>query len=268
MTETAIAVQDRPAPNLLTDLRGTIMLLDVPTMQGALTEFTDRRNAFRLWLCGQMRQGVHFGFPPGCKPASTDPKQWEAKPSLYKAGADFLCELMGWRSTFENDVTTWEMLGKPECICLKAFLWNSEGKEVGQGRGARRKGEKSMEINATIKMAEKCAKVDAVINALSLSDLFTQDIEDLKPRHENPTADESQPKQKPRSERVRSDEIKAQSDLWKSNNRDAGFEEWSGFVHKATGVGFDPRKPEQWTRKMLDDVKAAISYELTGQLPN
>ena len=268
MTETAIAVQDRPAPNLLTDLRGTIMLLDVPTMQVALAEFTERRNAFRLWLYKNLEQGVHYGFPPGCKPAGTDLKQWQAKPSLYKSGADYLCELMGWRPTFENDVTTWEMLGKPECVCLKAFLWNSEGKEVGQGRGARRKGEKSMEINATIKMAEKCAKVDAVINALSLSDLFTQDIEDLKPRHENPVADESQPKQKPRSERVRSDEIKAQSDLWKSNNRDAGFEEWSGFVHKATGVAFDPRKPEQWTRKMLDDVKAAISYELTGQIPN
>jgi hypothetical protein len=261
-------VPQQAAPPMLTDLRGTIMQLSVPNMEMALGEFTARRNAFRLWLMEQMKLGTHYGVPPGCEPRKgVNPDQWTAKPSLYKSGADFLCDLMGWRSVFDTDVTTWEMLGKPEAVCMQCTLVDSQSNEVGQGRGARRKGEKSMEINATIKMAEKCAKVNAVINALSLSDMFTQDLEDLKPKHVNPVADETQPKQQPRSERVTGEELVNQKKLWESNNQGLPVDAWREFVSNAVQRDFDIKKPGLWTREDFDRLKDAVSFDVAGAIP-
>jgi hypothetical protein len=52
---------------------------------------------------------------------------------------------------------------------------------LGEGRGAGVAGVKRRDGNGAVKIAQKSAKIDAVINTLGLSDLFTQDLEDTDP---------------------------------------------------------------------------------------
>lgn len=177
---------EQPESRALSDLRHMMMGMPSEQMTVALAEYKDRRTTFRRWLLEQLRQGIHYGYPPGCEPrGKANPEQWTHKPSLYKAGADFMCDLMGVRDEYEADRAAWEQLGSKEgtvVYCCR-LVSRKTGELVGEGRGAFVSGNKGMKENAALKMAKKCAKVDAVINSWGLSDLFTQDIEDDdKPR--------------------------------------------------------------------------------------
>ena len=83
------------------------------------------------------------------------------------------------RATFKKDTDTWEMLGsKAGLVCYVCELWDSKDVKVGEGRGASSIAEKGNE-NTAIKIAEKRAKMDAVLSTGGLSDFFTQDLEDM-----------------------------------------------------------------------------------------
>jgi putative heme iron utilization protein len=157
-------------------------LLSVEQQDVALTEYKKRRDHFRKWLLAQLDEGNHYGFPPGCEPKKTNRKQWQAKPSLYKAGALFIAELLNVRANYESDMIAWEMMGKPGGVIVrKCRLVNpSDGAFLGEGTGSYAVGRKKMDDNAAMKMADKTAIVAAVINTFALSDLFTQDLETLK----------------------------------------------------------------------------------------
>lgn len=186
-----------------------VSMLPVETMRPMLAEYVDRRRAFRDWLLGQLVMGVHFGTPPGCEPDNRiDPLQWKAKPSLYKAGADFVCDLLQMDPRFSPDVEAWKMLGAKEgTVVMKCelvsrsenpFFRRKAGEVLGEGRGAGVAGVKKRDGNGAIKIAQKSAKIDAVINALGLSDLFTQDAPEPS---EAPEGNESAPRVAPRAER-------------------------------------------------------------------
>ena len=51
---------------------------------------------------------------------------------------------------------------------------------VGEGRGARSLKKDGGDANKAIKMAEKSAMIDAVLRTGALSEVYTQDIEDLQ----------------------------------------------------------------------------------------
>lgn len=157
-------------------------LLSVEQQDVALTEYKKRRDHFRKWLLAQLVEGNHYGFPPGCEPKKVNRKQWQAKPSLYKAGALFIAELLNVRANYESDMVAWEMMGKPAGVIVrKCRLVNpSDGAFLGEGTGSYAVGRKKMDDNAAMKMADKTAVVAAVINTFALSDLFTQDLESLK----------------------------------------------------------------------------------------
>lgn len=188
-----------------------VSMLPVETMRPMLDEYVDRRKAFRDWLLSQLVQGVHYGVPPGCEPdARIDPLQWKAKPSLYKAGADFVCDLLQMDPKFSPDVDAWKMLGAKEgTVVMKCelvsraenpFFRRKAGEVLGEGRGAGVVGPKKRDGNGAIKIAQKSAKIDAVINAMGLSDLFTQDVEPPNPSP-TPDANEGSPRVAPRAER-------------------------------------------------------------------
>lgn len=62
-------------------------------------------------------------------------------------------------------------------ICYVCALYTKGGEFVGEGRGAREV-RKDKDINKAIKMAEKSSQIDAILRTGSLSDYFTQDLED------------------------------------------------------------------------------------------
>ncbi len=269
---TEIAVSPAPAhagSSLLTDFRGAAMMISAAQMPAVFAEFDERRRLFRKWLFSKLKRGVHYGVPPGCEPrGNVDPEQWVNKPSLYKSGADFLCELMGWTPKFSNDTETWEMLGKPPCVCMVCVLVGSDGRIFGEGRGARSRGEKKMADNATIKMAEKCAKVDAVIHALSLSDLFTQDMDEDQPvRKPNPKADPNAPEQAPRTARISGTQLQQLVNKWKANNEGLQLPDWMAYVHRVTCHEFNVRNANMWTIEDFDAVTDAVRLDECGELP-
>lgn len=194
--------------------------LTVEAMKVTLADYTEKRKAFRAWLKDQLTEGVHYGYTPGTKPRYdsrgntvskkrgkdgqyTDmvvsPEEWTPKQSLYKAGAQLLCDLVMVRAafTFDKDVSDALARSKETTIAFRCDLVNlgspffphrQPGEILGEGRGAFNVGEKGMNENSAIKLAQKRALVDAVLNTLGLADLFTQDIEDDAPQA-NPRAD-------------------------------------------------------------------------------
>lgn len=100
--------------------------------------------------------------------------------SLAKGGAEKIASIWKWTAKFRKDEDTWEMLGKLNgVICYVCELFDQTGTIIGQGRGARDIKKDGGDVNKAIKMAQKSAHVDAVIRTSGLSDIFTQDLEDM-----------------------------------------------------------------------------------------
>ena len=174
--------------------------MGVEDMGVFLKDYSDRRDTFRKWLLGNLVEGIHYGFPPGCagkmdaegnvlvydrksgKYVKVNPKQWRAKPSLYKAGALYLKDLLKLRDEYRSDLDAWKMLGEVKGVFVRTCsLFTDSGKLVGEGTGAYKVGSRDMDENASMKMADKRALVAAIINTLATcADIFTQDVEEIK----------------------------------------------------------------------------------------
>ena len=79
---------------------------------------------------------------------------------------------------YENAVLRGEDI---KVIILKCELHTGSGFVAAEGTGARRVAQDSGDINKSFKMTEKSAHIDATLRVSGLSELFTQDIEDMTP---------------------------------------------------------------------------------------
>ena len=64
-------------------------------------------------------------------------------------------------------------------IILKCELHTGNGFIAAEGTGARRVAQDHGDINKSLKMTEKSAHIDATLRVAGLSELFTQDLEDM-----------------------------------------------------------------------------------------
>jgi hypothetical protein len=72
------------------------------------------------------------------------------------------------------------MLGaEPGLVTLICELQTATGTVVAEGRGARHREQDYGDVNKTLKMAQKSAQTDAVLRCAGLSEIFTQDLEDM-----------------------------------------------------------------------------------------
>lgn len=285
-----VAALERPQAN---DLRHAMMTLPVEQQSLVLAEYVERRTHFRKFLLSQLKEGVHYGFPPGCEPKSKEAggvvyyavwmrggeqwfpeTQWKPKPPLYAAGADFICDLLGVRAVFAADVAAWTQLGsRAGSFVISCHLFSRATSElIGEGRGCRSEGDKKGDANNAIKMAEKSAKVDAVINSYGLRDLFTQD-DVPPPPADNPPADPQAPQAQPRSKRdkpplrPRIDRI---GNLWKAANPrpDADKVAWSAafklWVCQTAGRPFNAGQETQWTEADCVRCEQALGVDAGG----
>lgn len=261
MTENELTTQ--PPETGPSDIRDAIMKADPETISQGLAMYSEKRLAFRTWLEGHLKEGVHYGFPPGCRRSNANEKEWVSKPSLYKAGADLVCDLMQVRIEFDTDMSAWEQLGKPVgTYVFRCLLFSrTTGEVIAEGRGVRKVGEKGMKENASIKMAQKAAKVDAVLNGWGLSDLFTQDLEDLKEEAKQPEQVANAPKSASRGDRIEGKEVTAIHNAWSDvfpdqKNVDGAFRLWVQGVAKIA-----PEKcgdANHWTRDKVDECYANL----------
>jgi hypothetical protein len=104
-----------------------------------------------------------------------------SKPSLWKAGAEKIAGILGLRVTwptlrlYEDRIIRGDNVTQ---ILLRCELLNSDGVIIAEGIGGRDVGD---DLNKALKMAKKSGQIDAVLNVGGLSEVFTQDLEDMTP---------------------------------------------------------------------------------------
>ncbi len=146
------------------------------------------RAALMEWLRRELKEGVDWGRIHVVKKDKC-PEPWNctnayhfSKPSLWKSGAEKLSGMMGLRSTWPTlDAELDKVRGGSVMILLKCQLLDMAGNTVSEGIGARTLDQDSGDINKALKMAKKSSLIDAVLNAGGLSEVFTQDVEDMPP---------------------------------------------------------------------------------------
>lgn len=160
----------------------------------ALERREDNRRALLKWIQSNLQAGIDFGQihvmgKDRCRLAKdgranecVDPRHW-SKPSLWKPGAEKICGMLGLIPRFpnlneyENAVLRGEDI---KVIILKCELHTGRGFVAAEGTGARRVAQDDKgDINKALKMAEKSAHIDATLRVAGLSELFTQDLEDM-----------------------------------------------------------------------------------------
>ncbi len=169
--------------------------LDLPA--ATFSEGLDRRKANRAalmaWVRDALIDGVDFGkihivHKSKCT-AGKDCKNPAhfSKPSLFKPGAEKICGMLGVTvryptlSDYEKAALSGANLNQ---IIIRCEILDASGRVVADGIGARTLAQDNGDINKALKMAEKSAHIDATLRMAGLSEVFTQDIEDIMQRRE------------------------------------------------------------------------------------
>ena len=171
--------------------------LDLPTevFQQALDRRRDNRAVLINWIRQSLVENQDFGSIPT--------KRGPSKPSLWKSGAENIIGLLNITAHFPSlaDIEQSILNGiVPEYIMVRCELHNSQGIVLAEGSGARKLSQDYGDLNKALKMAEKSALINCVLKVGGLSDVFTQDLEDLAevPPAVNPVR--TQPKPQPQAE--------------------------------------------------------------------
>lgn len=147
---------------------GLSSLGEADELKKRLEANTDRIKVVHEYISENFKEGIDYG--------PTDKRS--DKKTLMKPGAEKVTKLFNTSPRWRRDTDTWEMLGKPAgTVCyICEIIDNATGHIIGEGRGAEKVGNKSRDANKAIKIAEKCALVDAALFTFNLSDIFTQDL--------------------------------------------------------------------------------------------
>lgn len=143
----------------------------IQSMQGSLAKIKEFQEIVR----SQFVQGRDYGIIPGTG----------SKPTMLKPGAEKLIMLLGLSSTYEivestRDFDKGFFQYQIKCTLKKGDLVITEG--IGAANTKERKYVRADSFtmdNTVLKMAKKRAMVDAALLVGALSDIYTQDIEDM-----------------------------------------------------------------------------------------
>ncbi len=169
--------------------------LDLPVeIFGAALERRKKNRVVLIdWIRSALTNGVDYGKihkigKSKCKLATQgrvnecdDPAHW-SKPSLFKPGAEKICGMLGVTAHYPSLVEYERAVldGKEiKTIVIRCELHNSACRVVADGVGARSVAQDYGNLNTSLKMAEKSAHIDATLRMAGLSEVFTQDLEDL-----------------------------------------------------------------------------------------
>jgi hypothetical protein len=169
--------------------------LDLPNdvFEAGLARRRQNRAAILGWLRESLVEGtdygrIHVASRERCSFAKRDeaaqcptPSHW-TKPSLFKPGAEKICGMLGVTVHYPN-LTAYEqaaLAGKSlGTIILRCELRDSQNRVVAEGIGARNVQQDYGDLNKALKMAGKSAHIDATLRMAGLSEVFTQDLEDM-----------------------------------------------------------------------------------------
>lgn len=134
-------------------------------------------NRFQAVVKSQFKDKHHYGIIPGTG----------KKPTLLKPGAEVIVTLLGLSTEFTIETSTRDFENEFFDYVIKCTLRHN-GEHIAEGLGSannketkfvREEGKAAGMDNNVLKMAKKRALVDAALQVGSLSDVFTQDFDDL-----------------------------------------------------------------------------------------
>src|SRR5439155_167371 len=175
--------------------RGPLVLTTPAVLKERLDTYSECRKILLAWIDANLVPDVDYHLihqkigPRGNKkecPKKDDRLskgcgECHAKASLSKAGSEKITGMLRVTPRFRKDTQVYEMLGSlPGAVCLVCELHDEHDVIVSEGRGARHKDQEYGDLNKTVKMAEKSAQTDATLRYGGLSELFSQDAEEVK----------------------------------------------------------------------------------------
>lgn len=178
--------------------------LDMPTGQfmAGLDRRKRNRDALIQWIRGSLVDKVDYGRIHIAGQSKCDlarqgrsreckvSAHW-SKPSLFKAGAEKICGMLGVTATFPNlhEYERAILAGMEiKTVILRCNMLSVTGKVVSEGIGARSVAKDDGDINKSLKMAAKSSYIDATLRMGGLSELFTQDVEDMSLDNDKPAS--------------------------------------------------------------------------------
>ena len=171
--------------------------LDLPVTQfrEGLARRKENRQSLLEWIRSALVEGTDYG--------RIQIKGRMSKPSLFKPGAEKICGMLGVTVMFPTipEYEARAISGQSiESIILRCEICDGSGRIVGHGLGARSVSQDNGDLNKALKMAEKSAQIDATLRMAGLSELFTQDLEDIRSldtKHDSPELIRPAPKPAP-----------------------------------------------------------------------
>ncbi len=151
--------------------------LDLPAevFRAGLDRRKANRGAMMEWIRSAMVEGVDYGV--------IQTKRGPSKPSLWKPGAEKICGMLGVTIHFPtlHDYEQAALHGVDiKHVIIRCEIHDAAGRVVADGVGARTISQDYGDLNKALKMAEKSAHIDAALRMAGLSEVFTQDLEDMK----------------------------------------------------------------------------------------
>lgn len=164
--------------------------LDLPAevFRAGLDRRKENRAALMEWIRAALVEGVDYGrihvvSKDRCKLGKhcTNAAHF-SKPSLFKPGAEKICGMLGVSVHFPtlHDYEQAALHGvELHNVIIRCEIRDAAGHVVADGVGARSLKQDYGDINKALKMAEKSAHIDATLRMAGLSEVFTQDLEDM-----------------------------------------------------------------------------------------
>ena len=147
--------------------------------QEGLDRRKENRESLMGWVKKSLVENTDFG--------SIMIKGRKSKPSLLKPGSEKICGMLGLTPTFPN-LNEYEQQavngGTIDQMIIRCELV-ANGVVVATGAGGRSLKQDGGDINKALKMCLKSAQIDATLRCAGLSEVFTQDIEDMNLGDEN-----------------------------------------------------------------------------------
>ena len=135
----------------------------------------ENRNTLMDWIRSSLVEGRDYG--------AIMIRGQKSKPSLLKPGAEKIAGMLGLIPRFPNLKEYEDCAIKGvgiDAIILKCELRNQLGEVIGEGVGARfTEKQDNGDLNKALKMASKSAMIDATLRCAGISEIFTQDIENM-----------------------------------------------------------------------------------------
>lgn len=169
MTPVEAEFEVAPETAVATVAAGSVLDASTADFESGLQRRGDNRKSLMVWLRGALVEGTDFGTIKGNK-------------SLWKPGAEKVLGMLNCTAEFPT-LQQYEDLaieGKEiQTIILRCSIKNADGQVIANGVGARTLRQDGGDLNKCLKMAKKSALIDGTLAAGGLSEIFTQDIEDM-----------------------------------------------------------------------------------------